>query len=65
MKPSGFSEEQRASIVSEQSRGNPQEDICREHQISPATFYKWKRELKDTQDRLPQPGVVRLAGTTQ
>ena len=26
------------------------ESICREHQISPATFYKWKKDLSINQD---------------
>lgn len=50
MKTSRFSEAQRASIVGEQSSGKPLDEICRENQISPATFYKWKRELKENQD---------------
>jgi transposase-like protein len=59
MKPSRFSEEQRGSIVSEQSGGNPLEGICREHQISPATFYKWKRELKQLREEI----IPKMAST--
>ncbi len=50
MKTSRFSEERRASVVTEQASGKALEVICREHQISPATFYEWKRELKENQD---------------
>ena len=47
MKKSNFSESQRKAIVEKRSQGQSVEEICRAHQISPATFYKWKRELKD------------------
>lgn len=50
MKKSQFSESQRLAIVAKQDAGQRVEEICRDHQISPATFYKWKRELGDRQD---------------
>ena len=50
MKTSRFSEDRRASIVAEQSSGKSLELICREHQISPASSYKWKRELKQLRE---------------
>lgn len=50
MKKSQFSESQRLAIVAKQDAGQSVEEICRDHQISPATFYKWKRELSDQQD---------------
>ncbi len=45
MRKSSFSESQRMAILAKQDAGQSVEDICREHQISPATFYKWKKEL--------------------
>lgn len=50
MRKSQFSESQRQAIVAKLDAGHSLESICREHQISPATFYKWKREQSDQQD---------------
>ncbi len=50
MRKSNFSESQRMAILAKQDAGQSVEDICREHQISPATFYKWKKELAIQQD---------------
>jgi putative transposase len=50
MKTSKFSESQRLAIISKQGSGMTIEEICREHQISPATFHKWKKELADDQN---------------
>ena len=50
MRKSKFTESQRLSILAKQDAGQSVEDICREHQISPATFYKWKKEHSDNQD---------------
>lgn len=50
MKQSKFSESQRMAIVAKQAAGESVEDICREHQISPATFYKWKKDMGRAQD---------------
>lgn len=50
MKRSKFSEKERLPIVAKQDAGMSVEEICRHHQISPATFYKWKRELSESQD---------------
>ncbi len=33
------------AILAKHDAGHSVEDICREHQISPATFYKWKKEV--------------------
>ena len=44
-----YNEPQRLAIVAKQDAGQKVEDICREHQISPATFYIWKKELSDNQ----------------
>lgn len=49
MKKSNFSESQRMAIVAKQAAGQSIDEICREHQISAATFYKWKKDLKDEQ----------------
>lgn len=50
MRKSSFSESQRMAILAKQDAGQSVEDICREYQISPATFYKWKKELSIEQD---------------
>jgi putative transposase len=33
------------SILAKHDGGQSVEEICRAHQISPATFYKWKKEV--------------------
>ncbi|MEO1413577.1 MAG: transposase, partial [Bacteroidota bacterium] len=50
MRKSKFSEPQRLAILAKYDAGQSVEDICREHQISPATFYKWKKEVADNED---------------
>ena len=45
MRKSKFSESQRMAILAKADAGQNVETICREHQISPATFYKWKKDL--------------------
>ena len=50
MRKSNFTESQRLAILAEQDSGQSVEDICRKHQISPATFYKWKKEVAVEQD---------------
>jgi putative transposase len=48
MRKSRFNESQRQAIVSSHLKGGKTvEQLCEEHQISPATFYKWKNELDD------------------
>ena len=42
MKRSRFSEEQIIAILKEQESGMPTADVCRQHGISSATFYKYK-----------------------
>lgn len=50
MKQSKFSEKQRLAIIAKQDSGQSIEEICRFHQISPATFYNWRRDLAIEQD---------------
>lgn len=50
MRSSKFTLAQRKAIVAKRVAGQSVEDICREHQISAATFYTWKKELADSQD---------------
>ena len=45
MKRSRFSEEQIIAILKQQESGVPTSDVCREHGISSATFYKWKAKF--------------------
>lgn len=47
MRKSRFNESQRQAILDSHLKGNKTvEQICEEHQISPATFYKWKNEVE-------------------
>lgn len=50
MRKSTFTISERLAIVGKQTTGKSVEDICREHQISPATFYKWKEEQQTEVD---------------
>lgn len=50
MRKSDFNESQRLAILAEQDGGQSVEAICRKHQISPATFYNWKKEFAIEQD---------------
>ena len=45
MKRSRFSEEQIIAILKQQESGLATADVCREHGISSATFYKWKAKF--------------------
>ena len=68
MKKSKFSETQIIQILKQGESGSKVADLCREHQISPATYYKWKakyggmeisevkrmRELEEENRRLKQ-----------
>lgn len=45
MKRSRFSEEQIIGILKEQGAGMPTVEVCRRHEVSPATFYKWKSKF--------------------
>lgn len=42
MKKSKFSDSQIISILKQAEVGTPVPDLCREHAISSATFYKWR-----------------------
>jgi putative transposase len=68
MRKSDFTEEQIISILKAVDTGRTMEDVCREHDISEATYYQWKskysgmqaadirrlRELEDENRRLKQ-----------
>lgn len=42
MRKSQFSEDQITSILKAVEAGRTVKEVCREHQISEATYYKWK-----------------------
>ncbi len=42
MKKSRFTDSQILSILKQNGSGTPVPDLCREHGISNATFYKWR-----------------------
>ena len=44
MKRSKFSEQQIISILKAVETGRAVRDVCREHEISDATYYKWKQK---------------------
>lgn len=50
MRKSKFSEKEKLAILAEQDSGKSVEEICRKHQISPATLYNWKQALAIQQD---------------
>ena len=66
MKTSRFSDSQIIAILKQAEAGSPVPELCREHGISSATFYKWRakfggmdaslmarlRELEDENRRL-------------
>ena len=50
MRKSKFTDSQRLAILAKHDAGQSVDEICREHQISPATFYKWKKETADKEN---------------
>ncbi len=42
MKKSRLTEHQIVAILNEVESGVPVKDVCRKHEISSATYYKWK-----------------------
>ena len=42
MKTSRFSDSQIIAVLKQAEGGNPVPELCREHRISSATFYKWR-----------------------
>ena len=45
MKKSKFTESQIVAILKQQEAGLSINDLCREHGISQATFFKWKKKF--------------------
>jgi putative transposase len=48
VKKSRFSDSQIVSILKQAEAGTPVPDICREHGISAASFYKWRSKYGGT-----------------
>ena len=47
MRKSKFSKTQQQAILAQHDTGTSVADLCREHQISTATFYKWQKGQQD------------------
>jgi putative transposase len=60
MKRSKFSEQQIISILKAVEAGRAVRDVCREHEISDATYYKWKQKYGGEPDRVDHPGLIRF-----
>ncbi|MGL5743352.1 MAG: transposase, partial [Legionella sp.] len=45
MKRSKFTDSQILSILKQSEGGTPVSELCREHVISAATFYKWRAKF--------------------
>ena len=45
MKTSGFTDSQIIAILEQAEAGSPAPQLCREHGISNATFYKWRTKF--------------------
>jgi putative transposase len=45
VKKSRFTEQQIVGILKESEAGAKTADLCRQHGVSPATFYKWKSKF--------------------
>lgn len=45
-----FTDKQRLAILAEQDTGKLVDQICRDHQISQACFYRWKKNFAIEQD---------------
>jgi putative transposase len=45
MKTSRFSDSQIISVLKQAEAGSPVPELCREHGISSATFYKWRSKF--------------------
>lgn len=44
MKKSKFTEEQIIEILAQRNAGKSVEELCRQHKVSDATFYKWQKK---------------------
>ena len=47
MKQSRFTDSQIIAILKQAEAGTPAPEVCREHGISSATFYKWRSKYAD------------------
>ena len=45
MKRSGFTDSQIMAVLKQAEAGTPVPELCREHGISSATFYKWRSKF--------------------
>lgn len=68
MKKSRFPDSQIIAIVKQAEGGKPVPELCREHGISSATFYKWRSKFggmdASLMARLKVPGLKRLGRLT-
>ena len=45
-----LTDKQRLEVLAEHDAGASVSDLCRKHQISAATFYKWKKDKTTNED---------------
>ncbi len=57
MKTSRFSDSQIISILKQAEAGSPVPELCREHGISSATFYKWRAKFGGMDASLMLPNI--------
>ena len=68
MKKSRFTDSQIIAVLKQAETGTPVPELCREHGISSATFYKWRAkfggmdvsEARRLRERLTERGEARL-----
>lgn len=58
MKQSKFGESQIFKILKQAESGVPVADLCREHGMSSANFYKWRQMAKECLQKMQTASVI-------